>query len=57
VHLSTVGRRFGYQRGDLPHAESIAAGTLTLPLHAGMDDADVDRVCDACASVLKELAR
>ena len=57
VHLSTVGRRYGYQRGDLPHAERIAAGTLTLPLHAGMDESDVDRVCDACASVLREAAR
>jgi dTDP-4-amino-4,6-dideoxygalactose transaminase len=57
VHLSTVGRRFGYQRGDLPHTERIAAGTLTLPLHAGMDEADVDRVCAACAAVLREAAR
>jgi dTDP-4-amino-4,6-dideoxygalactose transaminase len=57
VHLSTVGRRYGYQRGDLPHAERIAAGTLTLPLHAGLDEADVDRVCAACASVLREAAR
>ena len=57
VHLSTVGRRFGYQRGDLPHAERIAAGTLTLPLHAGLHEADVDRVCAECASVLREAAR
>jgi dTDP-4-amino-4,6-dideoxygalactose transaminase len=57
VHLSTVGRRFGYQRGDLPNTERIAAGTLTLPLHAAMDEADVDRVCVACAEVLREAAR
>ena len=52
LHLSTLGRRFGYHRGDLPNTERIADSTVTLPLHAGMTVADVDRVCDACAEVL-----
>jgi dTDP-4-amino-4,6-dideoxygalactose transaminase len=25
---------------------------VTLPLHAAMADADVDRVCEACADIL-----
>jgi dTDP-4-amino-4,6-dideoxygalactose transaminase len=52
LHLSTLGRRFGYHRGDLPHTERIADTTVTLPLHVAMTDADVDRVCEACAEIL-----
>ena len=52
LHLSTLGQRFGYHRGDFPNTERIADSTVTLPLHAGMDEADVDRVCAACAEVL-----
>ncbi len=52
LHLSTLGRRFGYHRGDLPNTERIADATVTLPLHVAMTDADVDRVCEACADIL-----
>lgn len=52
AHLATAYRRFGYHRGDLPHTERIADSTVTLPLHPTMTDADVDRVCAACAEVL-----
>ena len=53
LHLSTLGRRYGYARGDLPNTERIAERTVTLPLHAAMSVDDVDRVCDACANVLQ----
>src|SRR5205823_3704153 len=52
LHLSALGRRFGYHRGDLPNTERIAATTVTLPLHAAMTDADVDRICTACAEII-----
>lgn len=52
LHLSTLGRRYGYREGDLPETERIAAATVTLPLHAAMTMADVDRVCAACAEVV-----
>jgi dTDP-4-amino-4,6-dideoxygalactose transaminase len=52
AHLATAFRRFGYHRGDLPHTERIADTTVTLPLFPTMTDADVDRVCAACAEVL-----
>ena len=52
LHLSTLGRRYGYRRGDLPNTERIAESTVTLPLHAAMSVADVDRVCDACAEIV-----
>jgi len=54
LHLSTLGRRYGYRRGDLPNTERIAESTVTLPLHAAMTADDVDRVCAACADLLRE---
>ena len=57
LHLSTLGRRFGYHRGDLPNTERIADATVTLPLHAAMTVDDVDRVCAACADVIGASAR
>jgi len=52
LHLSTLGRRYGYRQGDLPNTERIAESTVTLPLHAAMTVADVDRVCRACAEII-----
>jgi len=51
LHLTSLGRRFGYHRGDLPNTERIADTTVTLPLHVAMSLDDVDRVCAACAGV------
>src|SRR4030095_12461190 len=45
LHLSTLGRRYGYQDGDFPVTERIGRETVTLPLHAGMTESDVDRGC------------
>jgi dTDP-4-amino-4,6-dideoxygalactose transaminase len=57
LHLSTLGRRYGYKEGDLPTTERIAAETVTLPLHAAMSVSDVDRVCDAVRSVVADSRR
>jgi len=51
-HLTTLGRNLGWREGQFPHAERIGRETVTLPLHCGMLDADVDRVCAAVAQVL-----
>jgi dTDP-4-amino-4,6-dideoxygalactose transaminase len=52
LHLSTLGRRFGYKEGDFPVTERIAAQTVALPLHAAMTSADVDRVCAATGEII-----
>jgi dTDP-4-amino-4,6-dideoxygalactose transaminase len=52
LHLSTVGRRFGYHEGQFPNAERISRETVTLPLHAAMEIQDVDRVCETVSAVL-----
>jgi len=51
-HLTTLGRSLGWREGQFPNAERIGRETVTLPLHCGMTDADVDRVCAALAQVL-----
>ncbi|MBO9687893.1 MAG: DegT/DnrJ/EryC1/StrS aminotransferase family protein [Mitsuaria chitosanitabida] len=45
VHLLDFYRRRGWREGQLPVAERIGRGTLTLPLFPAMSDEDVDRVC------------
>ena len=57
LHLCTLGRRYGYKEGDFPVTERIAAETVTLPLHAAMTAADVDRVCDAVSAIVAEARR
>jgi dTDP-4-amino-4,6-dideoxygalactose transaminase len=57
AHLATLYRRFGYHRGSLPHTERIADTTVTLPLHPSLTEADIDRICAACADVLAEHRR
>jgi hypothetical protein len=52
LHLCTLGRRYGGREGQFPNAERIARETVSLPLHAGMTEADVDRVCDAVGAVI-----
>ncbi len=52
LHLCTLGRRHGGREGQFPNTERIARETVTLPLHAAMSGADVDRVCVAAADVI-----
>jgi dTDP-4-amino-4,6-dideoxygalactose transaminase len=52
IHLHRYyAERFGYRRGMFPNAEFVSDRTLSLPLSAGTDEADVDRVI----TVLREL--
>lgn len=45
-HQNTAITAAGWS-GSFPTAERLAATTLSLPLHPGLSDADVDRVVDA----------
>lgn len=53
-HLTTLFRKQGWQDGDLPNTELIANTTLTLPLHVGLTESDVDYVCATLVAVLRE---
>jgi dTDP-4-amino-4,6-dideoxygalactose transaminase len=55
LHLFSLYRRLGFKHGDFPQAERIGAATLTLPLFPSMQDGDVDRVCTALGTSLREI--
>lgn len=52
LHLFTLYRAMGNRPGDFPNAERIGRSTVTLPLFPAMSDADVERVCAACAELI-----
>ena len=53
VHLHPYYRqRFGYKEGDFPEAEAWAREELSLPLHVGMTDEDVETVVAALREAL-----
>ncbi|MEJ8811718.1 DegT/DnrJ/EryC1/StrS aminotransferase family protein [Variovorax ureilyticus] len=56
MHLFSLFRQRGHKAGDFPVSEDIGARTITLPLFPAMADADVDRVCDAVATVTAALS-
>ncbi|MCO5100966.1 MAG: DegT/DnrJ/EryC1/StrS aminotransferase family protein [Burkholderiaceae bacterium] len=51
MHLFALYRARGHREGQFPVAEDIGRRTVTLPLHAGMRDEDVLRVCEAVRRV------
>ena len=52
MHLSTLFRNMGHREGEYPNAERIAAETVTLPLHPGMNNADVLGVCTTMSDII-----
>ncbi len=56
LHLFSLYRAMGFKEGDFPNAECIGATTITLPLFPSMQDMDIDRVCAALATCLREIA-
>lgn len=54
IHLFSLYRERGFKPGDFPHAETVGASILTLPLFPGMQDSDVTRVTDALDAVLRQ---
>ena len=52
MHLSTLFRNSGHREGEYPNAERIAAETVTLPLHPGMNNTDIERVCTTMSNII-----
>lgn len=57
MHLSTLFRSKGHHEGAYPNSERIARETVTLPLHPGMNRADVERVCATMSAILVKHTR
>lgn len=45
-HLQKAFAHLGYQEGDMPNAEYLAAHCLSLPMYAELADEDVERIID-----------
>jgi dTDP-4-amino-4,6-dideoxygalactose transaminase len=54
IHLFSLYRALGWREGQFPHAERIGRGIATLPLFPGMENADVERVCEAVSRTLRK---
>ncbi len=50
LHLSPMGRRWGYRAGDLPVTESVSGRLLRLPLFRTLSEAEQDRVVESVCS-------
>ena len=47
LHYHPYFQEFGYEQGQFPETEAVYDGVVSLPLHAEMDDDDVDDVVTA----------
>jgi dTDP-4-amino-4,6-dideoxygalactose transaminase len=47
LHLSPMGKKFGYKEGDLPNTESISDRLLRLPFYNGMTEDEQIQVIEA----------
>jgi dTDP-4-amino-4,6-dideoxygalactose transaminase len=54
MHLTTLFKNKGHCEGEFPHAERIARETIALPLHAGISEEDVERVCTTLIHILND---
>ena len=52
VHLQPAWRRRGYEPGDFPVAEALAARVLSLPIFPGITESEVHAVAEALKRVL-----
>lgn len=50
LHLSPMGKTYGYKEGDLPLTEDYSLRLLRLPLYADLTQKEIEKVC----STLKE---
>jgi perosamine synthetase len=57
IHLQPFYRKmFGYQEGQFPVTEQIAARTIALPFYGNLTEKEVDYVCDTVRRLVKSLS-
>ena len=47
IHLQAVSGSLGYNKGDFPETEKQSARILTLPIHSGIKDSQLDYICES----------
>ncbi len=46
LHISPLGKKLGYKKGDLPRAEDLSSRLLRLPLYVGLIKDDLDYIIE-----------
>jgi dTDP-4-amino-4,6-dideoxygalactose transaminase len=54
LHSSPMGRKLGYEAGDLPVTESVSKRLLRLPMYAGMTEEELAYVISALKEAIEE---
>lgn len=52
LHLSNMGKRLGYRRGDLPITEEVASSVIRLPMHPRLKRAEIEYIAAALEKVI-----
>jgi dTDP-4-amino-4,6-dideoxygalactose transaminase len=52
LHLSPMGRKWGYEEGSLPVTEDLSARLLRLPMWFGLSESEQDEVCSGIREFL-----
>jgi len=53
LHLQKAYESLGYPRGSFPKTERSASSILSLPMHPGLNQAQIDQVAEACKEILR----
>ena len=53
LHLQGAFGYLGYQKGDMPVSEACAQDIFSLPMHPYLKAADIERICNVIANILK----
>jgi len=53
LHLQKAYESQGFPKGSFPNAEQSASSILSLPMHPGLNQAQINQVADACKEILK----
>ena len=52
LHLSSMGKKLGYRRGNLPVTEEVAATLIRLPMHPRLRKSEVDYMVEVLVKIL-----
>lgn len=55
LHISKMGKKIGYNKGDLPFTENIAENIMRLPLYTDMTEQELNYVVKNVKEIFREL--
>jgi dTDP-4-amino-4,6-dideoxygalactose transaminase len=54
LHLSTMGQKLGYKKGDLPKTEDLSSRLLRLPMYAQLLEEEIDFIVESLYDIVKQ---